>query len=195
MTTQQLSVNAHWRRCMQNSCTVALSFSQSEHLKSRPASLCTPSWDETSTDKERNVFWTKPYSERERPWVLLCLSKDSAVVKKTDSCSLSTRCCVMTLIIYLVSTMTTVGEGWCIADRPLTLTTPFPWMTNPVFAPDAALHENPGVKRAKATTAKQGSAWCFEVLFTRRLPTGGGEKKKDALTLTHSLTHFLKQVQ
>lgn len=59
-------------------------------------------------------FSNKAYSIWEQPWVLLCLSKDSAVVKKTDSCSLSIRFCVMTLIIYLVATMTTVGEAWCI---------------------------------------------------------------------------------
>lgn len=68
-----------------------------------------------------------------------------------------------------------------------TLTMPFPteWRM-PCFAMDAALHENPGMKHAKATTAKQGSAWRFEVLFTRGLTTGWGEKNKEiALNLPH----------
>lgn len=74
-------------------------------------------------------FSNKAYSVCEQPWVPLCLSKDSAVVKKTDSCSLSTWFRVMTLIIYLVAAMATVGEAWCMGF----LTTPFSLMTHPVF--------------------------------------------------------------
>lgn len=51
------------------------------------------------------------------------------------------------------------------------------------FRQDSALHENPGVKHTKATMAKQGSAWRFEVLFIGRLSTGGGDKKKKKTAL------------
>lgn len=126
-------------------------------------------------------FSNKAHSVSEQPWMLLCLSKDSAVVKKTDSCSLSTWLSVMSLIIYLVAAMTTLGEVWCMEFlRALSPT------TQTVFHQEAALQENPGVKHAKATTAEQRPAWCFDVLFIRRLSTrrGGTKKKKDRLEFT-----------
>lgn len=54
-------------------------------------------------------------------------------------------------------------------------------MTLTVFHEDSLLHGNPDVKHTEATMAKQGFAERFEVLFTRRLLTGEGEKKKDSL--------------
>lgn len=61
------------------------------------------------------VFFNKAYSVWARPWVLLCLSKDTAVVRKTDSRSLWIPICVIVLVIYLVRTMATVAEVWCMA--------------------------------------------------------------------------------
>lgn len=155
---------------------MALPFSHLQHLQSWSTFLCTLSSNYCSRGEK--WFSNKGYSLCEHPWVPLCLSKASAVVKKTDSCSLSTRFCVMTRIIYLVAAMTTVGEAWCMGFLNA-LTTPFSLMTHAVFQQDSALHENPGVKHTEATVAKQGSAWRFEVLFIRRLWTGEGEKKKE----------------
>lgn len=59
-------------------------------------------------------FLNKAPSVTEQPWVLLCLAKDSAQVKKTDSCSLSTWLSVMSVIIYLVAAMTTLWAAWCM---------------------------------------------------------------------------------
>lgn len=96
-----------------NSFTVALLFKHVQHLNSWSALLCTLSWKDTNAEVGKNVFLNKAYSICEKPWVLLCLSKDPAVVKKTDSHSLSTSFYVMTLVIYLVATMTTVGQPRC----------------------------------------------------------------------------------
>lgn len=118
--------------------------------------------------------------------------------KKTDSCSLSTRFCVMIPIIYLVAAMATVGAAWCMGFLNA-LTAPFSVMTHPALLQDSALHENPGVKRTGATIAKQGSAWRFEVLFIGRLSTAEGEKKKDRLeiylTVSDTLCKQRKSVQ
>lgn len=43
--------------------------------------------------------------------MLLCLSKASADVKKTDSSFLSTRFRAMALAIYLLAAMVTVGDA------------------------------------------------------------------------------------
>lgn len=101
-----------------------LPFSHLQHLKSRSTFLCTLSWIGTKASEGKKWFSNKGYSLCEQPWVLPCLSKASAVVKKTDSCSLSTWFCVMTHIIYLVASMTTVREAWCMGflNAP---TTPF----------------------------------------------------------------------
>lgn len=134
----------------------------------------------------KNGFPTKSLCEH--PWVLLCLSKASAVVKKTDSCSLSIQCCVMAHIIYLFAAMATAGEAWCMGFLN-SLTASFSLMTRTVFHQASALHGIPAVKHTEATMAKQGSAERFEVLFTRRLSTGEGEKRRFPLKLSQCFRH------
>lgn len=125
------------------------------------------------SSKGEKWFSNKGDSVCKHPRVLPCLSKAPAGVKKTDRGSLSTWFSVMTLIIYLVAAMTTVVEAWCVGFHN-TLTTTFSLMTHLVLA--VAWDSRRETQWGNTGEAKV-SAWCFEVLFIRRLLTGKEERK------------------
>lgn len=75
-------------------------------LTAPSASLCT-----FLLNPGEKWFSDKGYSLREHPWVLPCLSKASADVKKTDRSSLSRRFYATALVIYLVAVMATAGDA------------------------------------------------------------------------------------
>lgn len=75
-------------------------------LTAPTASLCT-----FLLNRGGKGFSDKGYSLRQHPWVLPCLSKASADVKKTDRSSLSRHFYATALIIYLVAVMATAGDA------------------------------------------------------------------------------------
>lgn len=132
----------------------------------------------SQSQRRQKWFLNKAHSVWETPMVLPCLLKDLVVVRKTDSCSLSTWFYVLTLVIYLVVTMTIVGRPWR-AGR-LGCSDGIILQDDTSSVSQRAMREREPRRETRHTN---NAAWCFEGLFIRRLSSEGDARRRLACFL------------